>query len=98
MSISSKQGGGSRASDDDSKTSVKVGRCSTALPFQVSGTREHFVTDVRCDYSRSSAPASATDRSRLREYTTALSTIRRPQHISDKLSCRVTTGSKAFRV
>ena len=30
MSVSSKQGGGSRASDDDSKTSVKVGQYSTS--------------------------------------------------------------------
>ena len=37
MSISSKQGGGSRASDEDGKTSVKVGTCKMTAEFGAGG-------------------------------------------------------------
>lgn len=37
MSVSSKQGGGSRASDEDGKTSVKVGMSDSAIAVRASG-------------------------------------------------------------
>ena len=37
MSVSSKQGGGSRASDEDGKTSVKVGTCKMPMELGVPG-------------------------------------------------------------
>ena len=44
MSVGSKQGGGSRASDEDSKTSVKVGKNSSGrrrpCPFLNGCTKE----------------------------------------------------------
>ena len=44
MSISTKQGGGSRASDEDSKTSVKVGMCNNVFDSGYGRIRNSLLT------------------------------------------------------
>ncbi len=66
MSMSSKQGGGSRASDEDGRTSVKVGEWTVVTPILLS-IRCKELEKRRLTICRSGpcSPASHVDRSRL---------------------------------
>lgn len=61
MSFGSKQGEGSRASDEDGKTAVKVGECESAGPPMAEGTLTHGLINFRD--SCASAPTLEIDRS-----------------------------------
>lgn len=81
MSISSKQGGGSRASDEDGKTAVKVGEWSGEIVWQPAWSRMES-TDGAMGHSGASASASEIDRSRVRIDSATVSTI--------NVTCRLT--------
>lgn len=61
MSFGSKQGEGSRASDEDGKTAVKVGECGFVGPSMAEGTLTKGLINFRD--SCASAPTLEIDRS-----------------------------------
>ena len=77
MSVSSKQGGGSRASDEDGKptVSVKVGRSSL---IAIVASWLSIALLMWKDYSCAYTPPTSTIRSRLRISPATLSTVHGP--------------------
>ncbi len=82
--MSSRAGGGSRASDEDGKTSVKVGKTSPD-PFAQKGGMLISSSSCPC------AASSQAHGSRIRADPATIPTVDGPSHIADELSHRVST-------
>lgn len=82
MSTGSRQDKGSRASDEDSKTAVKVGM-SGASSASRSAEHSHENKRLTGNHSCPSAAALETDRSRLRVDPTAVSTVDGSCHLAN---------------
>lgn len=96
MSVGSKAGG-SRASDDEARTSVKVGTYFRP-PFCLllgshARSRGFSSTDIS---SRSRAPASEAHRSRLRPYPPTIPTVHGPSDVQHEPVHRLTTRPKTL--
>lgn len=112
MSTNSKAGGGSRASDEDGRTSVRVGECRAPplvsvsplcpsllhFPRRVLPKEGHLmILTIYFRLSRSRSAAVGTHRSRLRPDPTAIPAIDGNGHVEYEPGYRCATGQEAFR-
>ena len=87
LSISSKQGGGSRASDEDGKTSVKVGEWKQLVGNTIGIAGIHVLMRMLVTASCQSPSAITTVRSRFRTRAAAFPTLDGPRYLSNQLGC-----------
>jgi len=93
MSIQNKPGGGSRASDEDGKTSVRVGKEDGLIR---STSRSMLI--LLPPYSRPSSASFEVDGSRLRSHSAAISAIYGPSHLAYELVHRVSARTQIIRL
>lgn len=98
LSMSSKRGGGSRASDEDGKTAVKVGECFCGLVNGSRRTRRYIPLTQRSSRSRPCATSPQSRRSRIRVDTPTVQRRNMPGHDTDEFGGRVRAGQKVVRL
>lgn len=96
MSFGSKQGEGSRASDEDGKTAVKVGECGSVGPPMAEGTFAKELINFRD--SCASAPTLRIDRSWVRIDSSTTSETGTSGYISHKPCCRFISRPETLRI
>ena len=94
MSIGTKPAGGSRASDEDTKTAVKVGESSSLWRLNLLIPPTNSAIWVSC----SSAPTLDIDRRGFWIHSATLPTIYAPDSISHQSGCGLTSRPETFRI
>lgn len=95
MSYTSKQGGGSRNSDDDGRPSVSV---KVGMRLLVPVVVLDHVMLIWYHLSCANPPTAATDRSRLRNHSSALSEIHGSRHFTNEPDNRLAKWTETLLI